>query len=148
MNLMVSASITALFSLLSIRFKFPRASSSLPHDLAWKMRKAPAYGYHAMTLPIAIQDRMFEQDEQIMGNHADTIDADIRLELSAWHTFHTKADLQLFDTIFGDFAALTIPNQGSLGRFGAVACNNVIPRLVIEQSSLVFVLHDNQPERF
>ena len=82
-----------------------------------------------MVLPIAAQDRMFEQDEQIMGNHADTIDAGIRLELSAWHTFHTKADLQLFDTIFGDFAAVSIPNQGGFGRFDAIACNNVIPGL-------------------
>ena len=74
------------------------------------MKQSPTYCYHAIALPIATQDKMFEQDKQIMGNHADTKESCIRLKLSAWHTFHTKADLQLLDTIFGDLAAVSIPN--------------------------------------
>ena len=81
-----------------------------------------------------------------MSDYADTEKSGIRFELSAWHTFHTKVDLQVFDTILRDFTAVSIPNQGSLGQFGSVACNNV-PGLVIEQSSLVFVFDHNQAER-
>jgi len=40
--------------------------------MGWQMKLAPTHCYLAIVQPIAAQDRMFEQDEQIMGNHADT----------------------------------------------------------------------------
>jgi hypothetical protein len=48
--------------------------------------------FHSMALPSAVQGRMLEQDEQIMSDYTDTKKSGIGLELSAGHTFHTKAD--------------------------------------------------------
>lgn len=115
----------------------------MTHQLTRQVKQAPAHGCHFVALPVSAQDRTLEQNEQVMGDHADTEEGGIGCQLPARHTLHTKADLQFLDAIFGYFAPLAIPNQRGLCGFNAIAGDDVIFGRIIKQFGLAFVFDDD-----
>ena len=57
----------------------------MTHHLARQMEQTPAHGGHLVAQPAGVQGGMLEQDEQIVGDDADTEEGSIGLELSAGH---------------------------------------------------------------
>lgn len=120
----------------------------MTHHLARQVKQAPTHRRHLVAQPVSAQNRMLEQNEQVVGDDADAEERGIRGELSAGHALHAEADLQFLDAVLGHLAALAVPDQGGFRRFFAVAGDHVIPGRVAEQFALKFVFDDDQPERF
>lgn len=118
----------------------------MPDHLAREVKQTPAYGGHFVPPPVRIECGLFEQDEQVVRDDADAEEGGIGGKLPAGHALHAEADLQFLDPVLGDFAALAIPDQSVGRRFDAIAGDDVVPGVIIEQFGLSLVLDDDQPE--
>jgi len=121
--------------------------TSMPHELAWQVKQAPAHGGDLMALPTLAESGMLEKDEEIVRDDANAEEGGIGGKLPAGHARHAKANLQFLDAVLGYLAALPIPDQGVGSRFDPVAGNHMVLWRIVEQFNLAWVLHNDQPER-
>ena len=75
------------------------------------LKQPPAHRGDAMPLPALAQSRMLEEDEEIVGDNADSEESGFGAFLATGHPFHTKADFEFLDAILGMLTPLAIPDQ-------------------------------------
>lgn len=103
----------------------------------------------AMPLPAIPQSGVLEEDEEIVGDDADSEESGIGAFLTTGHPFHAKADLEFLDAILGMLTPLAIPDQHIGGTAATIAGDDVVTGLVLFQEfSLMDMAYHDEMEGF